>query len=69
MLTDLGRWNLSQPRKLVHGRFRNPQKLRHFRYRKDVRIQSTVAVRWCIRWCQQSIVHIECRIGPTLEKL
>ena len=49
MLTDLGRWNLSQPGKLVDRRFRDPQKMRHFRDREDVTIQSAIAVRWCIR--------------------
>jgi len=69
VLADLGRWNLSQPCKLVDSRFRDPQKMSHFRYGKDVTIQSAIAVCRCIRWCQQSIVHIECRIGPISEKL
>lgn len=49
VLTDLGRWNLSQSGKLIDRRFRDPQKMRHFRYGEDVTIQSAIAVRWCIR--------------------
>lgn len=41
----------------------------HFRYGEDVAIQSAIVVCWFIRCCQQSIVHIECRIGPISEKL
>ena len=69
MLADLGRWNLSQPGKFVDGRFRDAQKVSHLRYGEDVAIHSAIAVCWFIRCCQQSIVHIECRIGPISEKL
>lgn len=69
MLADLGRWNLSQPGKFVDGRFRDAQKVSHLRYGEDVATHSAIAVCRFIRCCQQSIVHIECRIGPISKKL